>query len=407
MSGGAEEDRTPDLRIANATLSQLSYRPTKVAEFSGRSGRAPAPGMNVGGAGALIAERPARPLTGVKRAVDGGPDSGVFHAGRRHVSCRYPYPVRGRQPEPCRGCRPHHGTGCRSRPALRGRRRGTGRPAATRGPLERAHLASPLRAGEAPAPDRAAEVPGLGQGDRATRGDRVRGSRRRGQGRHHQALHGTPEPARRAGGGAGKTVRDRADAVVLPALRRTPARRRRDRDVRSLLVQPRRGRAGDGLLQHRRVPGVHPPVPGLRTHARTQRRAAVQVLVLGQPRGAAAPVLAPQEGPAEAVETFAGGSGVAGQVGRVHARQGGHVHRDRHAGSAVDGDPLGRQETCAPQCDARGAQRLPLHGEGSWRGGRGRSADRQARIARLRGWRGSGRANEAVRIRHPAELVGA
>ena len=26
--GGAEEDRTPDLSIANATLSQLSYRPT-------------------------------------------------------------------------------------------------------------------------------------------------------------------------------------------------------------------------------------------------------------------------------------------------------------------------------------------------------------------------------------------
>ncbi len=28
--GGAEEDRTPDLRIANATLSQLSYRPQKL-----------------------------------------------------------------------------------------------------------------------------------------------------------------------------------------------------------------------------------------------------------------------------------------------------------------------------------------------------------------------------------------
>ncbi len=27
LYGGAEEDRTPDLRIANATLSQLSYRP--------------------------------------------------------------------------------------------------------------------------------------------------------------------------------------------------------------------------------------------------------------------------------------------------------------------------------------------------------------------------------------------
>ena len=28
ISGGEEEDRTPDLRIANATLSQLSYPPT-------------------------------------------------------------------------------------------------------------------------------------------------------------------------------------------------------------------------------------------------------------------------------------------------------------------------------------------------------------------------------------------
>ena len=29
MFGGAEEDRTPDLRIANATLSQLSYGPRR------------------------------------------------------------------------------------------------------------------------------------------------------------------------------------------------------------------------------------------------------------------------------------------------------------------------------------------------------------------------------------------
>ncbi len=29
IDGGAEEDRTPDLRIANATLSQLSYGPTQ------------------------------------------------------------------------------------------------------------------------------------------------------------------------------------------------------------------------------------------------------------------------------------------------------------------------------------------------------------------------------------------
>lgn len=30
LNGGAEEDRTPDLRIANATLSQLSYRPVSI-----------------------------------------------------------------------------------------------------------------------------------------------------------------------------------------------------------------------------------------------------------------------------------------------------------------------------------------------------------------------------------------
>ena len=33
--GGVEEDRTPDLRIANATLSQLSYRPTLMNSSSG------------------------------------------------------------------------------------------------------------------------------------------------------------------------------------------------------------------------------------------------------------------------------------------------------------------------------------------------------------------------------------
>ena len=33
--GGAEEDRTPDLRIANATLSQLSYGPDSNAQVLG------------------------------------------------------------------------------------------------------------------------------------------------------------------------------------------------------------------------------------------------------------------------------------------------------------------------------------------------------------------------------------
>lgn len=34
VGGGEEEDRTPDLRIANATLSQLSYPPTRASQYS-------------------------------------------------------------------------------------------------------------------------------------------------------------------------------------------------------------------------------------------------------------------------------------------------------------------------------------------------------------------------------------
>jgi hypothetical protein len=34
ITGGEEEDRTPDLRIANAALSQLSYPPTRGAKFT-------------------------------------------------------------------------------------------------------------------------------------------------------------------------------------------------------------------------------------------------------------------------------------------------------------------------------------------------------------------------------------
>ncbi len=33
LFGGEEEDRTPDLRIANATLSQLSYPPNEVKVY--------------------------------------------------------------------------------------------------------------------------------------------------------------------------------------------------------------------------------------------------------------------------------------------------------------------------------------------------------------------------------------
>src|SRR3569623_912656 len=52
--GGAEEDRTPDLRIANATLSQLSYRPSEadyslVSSGAGRAFRGCPGGWGAGG----------------------------------------------------------------------------------------------------------------------------------------------------------------------------------------------------------------------------------------------------------------------------------------------------------------------------------------------------------------------
>jgi polyphosphate kinase 2 (PPK2 family) len=46
----------------------------------------------------------------------------------------------------------------------------------------------------------------------------------------------------------GKADRARTHPMVFPALHRQPAIRRRDRVLRPLLVQPRRCRAGDGLL---------------------------------------------------------------------------------------------------------------------------------------------------------------
>ena len=68
-----------------------------------------------------------------------------------------------------------------------------------------------------------------------------------------------------------------------------PARRRGDRAVRPLLVQPGRRRAGDGLLHPRGVPGVHAPGAGVRADAGAQRDPPDQVLVLGVAAPSSAP----------------------------------------------------------------------------------------------------------------------
>ena len=68
MFGGAEEDRTPDLRIANATLSQLSYRPIVLCSpWAGPLEQATAPVF--GGAQCTMAPALAKPA-GVTREED-------------------------------------------------------------------------------------------------------------------------------------------------------------------------------------------------------------------------------------------------------------------------------------------------------------------------------------------------
>src|SRR5512134_2845250 len=52
LTGGDEEDRTPDLRIANATLSQLSYVPTRVQR--GRNSTTARRGATITASGGVV-----------------------------------------------------------------------------------------------------------------------------------------------------------------------------------------------------------------------------------------------------------------------------------------------------------------------------------------------------------------
>ena len=94
----------------------------------------------------------------------------------------------------------------------------------------------------------------------------------------------------------------------------------RDRVLRPVLVQPRRRRAGDGILHPSRVPGVHAASTGVRADARPQRHPSDQVLVLRLPRRTADPVRHPPGRPGSALEAQPDGPGLAGQVGRLHRR---------------------------------------------------------------------------------------
>ena len=113
---------------------------------------------------------------------------------------------------------------------------------------------------------RAGRDAGVGEGLRGQGLHRVRGPGHRRQGRHDQADHRAGEPAGVPRRRPARADRAREVADVRPALHPALPRRRRGRDLRPQLVQPRRRRAGDGLLHA----GADRAVP--RAGARRSRR---------------------------------------------------------------------------------------------------------------------------------------
>ncbi len=77
----------------------------------------------------------------------------------------------------------------------------------------------------------------------------LRGARRRGEGRDDPLAHRAREPSRLPRRRAAGPVRPREEPDVHAAVHAALPRRRRDRDLRPQLVQPRRRRARDGVLR--------------------------------------------------------------------------------------------------------------------------------------------------------------
>ena len=90
---------------------------------------------------------------------------------------------------------------------------------------------------------------GPAQGPEGLRG--VRGRDSAGKGGTIKAITEHSQPARVPRGGAARAERPREKPDVHPALPAAPAGRRRNRDLRQELVQPRRRRARDGLQRRR------------------------------------------------------------------------------------------------------------------------------------------------------------
>ena len=139
-----------------------------------------------------------------------------------------------------------------------------------------------------------------------------------------------------------------------------PAGSRRDRAVRSQLVQPRRRRARDGLLHRRGVRGVLPLGARVRAHAGALRHPAAEVLVLHHRRGAARAIPRPHPRSAQAMEALAHGPGVAPPLGGLHQGQGNHAGAQPHSRGALVGGAGRGQEARAPQLHRSPAQAVSV-----------------------------------------------
>ena len=127
----------------------------------------------------------------------------------------------------------------------------------------------------------------------------------------------------------------RAVADVHPALRPALPGRGRGRDLRPQLVQPRRRRAGDGLLHARADSAVPRAGAGRREGHGRRRDHPAQVLAGGQPGRADPPARGPHQRPAQGLEAVRHGPQVVQPLGRLLAGPRRDVRGDRHAVGAL------------------------------------------------------------------------
>ena len=195
-------------------------------------------------------------------------------------------------------------------------------------------------------------------------------------GAHHRAH----EPAHHPPRGAAEAVGPRAVAVVLPAIRRRAAGGGRDRALRPQLVQPRRRRARARVLHAGRVLPLPAPDPDLRAAARRGRHHPDQVLVLGERRGAGAPIRQAHRRSAAPVEAQRDRPVLAHEVGRLLTGQGRDVRAHRHPRGALARGRCRQQEEGPPQLHRAPAVGGPVRGAAGAR-------DRDAAAAARRGLR--------------------